>query len=1623
MRQKRYKGPNKWKFFRLRVLPVLVLFAVFAFMFGITAFSSGEGDKIIKFGDKQWNIKDEAPALYTTGNKVTFTVDLTEDFDALKNSGEPPAEEPAPFQVTAVQNGTDLTVSKPAPIGPEFRGEYEVSADLLEQDGTVEFTIKFPKDTWANPGEEDLTAVFTVTKDSTPPEAKYTINGQTKIENKYKEKVELTFETDEDVKLYVNDEAKTDWARSGTITLNDNGEYDIYVKDRAGNKGNTVSFGIAKDDARLTVTKGNTEIKNGEAITPGEVKFQVNNPLLIREANITVTKDGEQVTGLNKFQFLNVVSWTYNFREDGKYNVSITIKDRFDTSRFSFAFEVDGTGPAISIKGAAQNANYNEAKEITVELDDPNGVELINGGPKAERTDLNDKTEPYGKFTEEDGIFKQTFDEDGRYTITVEAKDHLGNTSSKTLSFTIDRSKPVFKSSVKNNEYYNNIETITLTVKDYTLKENKAVLVYGGTETPLTFEKKNDFTEKATVDLPKESGKVKEGRYKIIWEATDALENKTEDTIIFTVDTTAPALAVTANGNPLQNGQYFNDITKISVMVGDANYDKEQTTLTVKRNGKTIEEVDGQALVVGDNGRLDFDLKEDGEYEITLQSTDKAGNQGKPLKIKFTVDRKTPELNVSGLEENGYYPNTVVLFTVNDFTLKEAKLFYTYNGETTEIPMTRTSPQETTATVIFGKEACGHNSAGDKTYYVCGEGHYTVALSATDHAGNQAEELTIPFTVDYTAPEITFSGIDNGAYIQSGTLNIGVEENFRLDKITVEVNGKVVKTAELDTETSWSGALSFNAGETKVDDGHYQVKVTAVDEAGNVQTKETAFVIDTVKPEISISGVDHRAYYAKGQDVTVIIDEENFDPDKVQITAVKKGSTEPISFGKNWSQNTAGQWKLTKHFADDGEYTITVNASDKAGNKAVQKSVTFTVDNIDPVISVEGVKNGHNYKSAEVTIRVSDTNIDLDQTELRVTKGGKSYDIGTLEMVEGSTSTAVLTYHFTEEGAYTIRLKTTDKAGRTTELEEDISFIIDSTPPVVTISGVENGVYYRQNMPVTISVVEHNYLTNTVDIRVTKNGEPYADFPADRWKNTAKTSTLSHLFMEDGHYTITVTAVDKAGNGPVTGTVTFTVDKTTPEIEITGVENGVHYNVNKMVTMTITDKNLDMNKVTVTKDGKSYNAGNFSVSGNRATLIHTFSEEGEYDIIVEATDKAGNSDMKKMNFTIDKTAPVITPFMGATNHVIQDGEYINQMFTPRFALDVKEDRIVSVIMNDKDVTGAVPAITADGKYDFHVVARDKAGNQSEISFSFVLDLTYPKLNISGVVDGYFNKDVKPVITYSDENLDEKNTYVTLNGQPFKSGTVLDYEQDYVLKAHIADLAKNITERTIVFTIDKTAPKIRFVEPISEQYFNKVVIPDLIIEDMSSYNIISLTLDGEPYQIGQPIETEGKHVLYFEVKDAAGNIKQLSVEFIIDLTPPKILFEGVEKNGIYYDPVYVKLSLDNLADRFQTITVDGELFTGEVVVRDGEKYVRLNVPLIGKHEIYASAVDEAGNRTELTIPFTIEEKSLLMKVYENKILFGGSIAGIIILLAAIAAFIYRHLRRKQKQKEIADEYYE
>lgn len=1449
------------------------------------------------------------------------------------------------------------------------------------EEGTYDFSAIIT-DSW-KPREFGTYENFVI--DKTAPELE--ITGVTN-NGKYKENKEMVIkatdlhldESKSILKLTKNGEVTTITGKDALKkrTLSD-GVYNVELSvfDKAGNekKSPALKFTIDTEKPELNISG----VDNGKYYPEDPtVHFSVEDLTLDLEKTTLVVKHNEtNYEEEIKFkQNGTKAESTHTFKAEGTYTIELSSTDQLGNvaEKITKSFTLDKTKPTASLEGVDHNKKYN--REVNVEIvaedtnkDDSRTILTVTKDGKKETFE--------GKKAHE----KHSFKEEGVYEINVDYFDKAGNKADfSPITFVIDNSKPeVDITGVSEKEFANTDKNVKFTVEDshIDLDNIELTITKDGKDYPtdgIKFKKHKNRVAEA------EHTFTGDGDYVVKLKSTDEAGNTSaEKQVSFTIDKIKPEIVVTNIG---EDGRY-NDDRDVTITITDLNMG--ESNATVKYNGEPYE-IDPLKLE-GQMATAKHKFTEEGVYELQVVSTDKAGNVSTE-NIKFTVDKTGPAIKYS-IEDGKYFNDNKVdlTVTVDDYTPFVPEITVK-NGDTPVKVSTDGWIEK--IKWLFTQEL---------TISLKDEGVYSVHVKAKDYFGAESTK-DLGFTIDRTVPDIQISGdIPNDGFIQ-GKNELVVDINdlhFDETRNEVIVNGKPVKDAKwTETATGYQFKQSFP------DDGEYEVTVRSEDFAGNKSAVKThKFTVDNVKPVISINNVKDGRFYDKKQTATIKVNELNFANNEVEV----KVNNKPYEW-----KNQDIESSLTIPFNEDGDYVIQVSAKDAAGNIADAKEVKFTVDESFPTLKITGVEHMTNYnESKPVSFEVTDANI--DQPSLRVTKNGKAYEVGAFEQ---SRTKANLKYNFTEEGSYVLYFNATDKSGNKTTHDE-IAFIVDKTNPVVKIDGVDHQSFNPTGKRVTVSVDELNFGTNYVVLSVTKDGKV---FNIGTWKNNNKLSSLGYNFNDDGLYTIAISAEDKAGNGPINANKTFTIDTTKPAIEITGVDNATHYNVDKQVGVAIRDMNLDVNRITVTRNGRGYNAGGFGVANQTARLSHNFSQEGDYAINVEAIDKAGNQFSEQIAFTIDKTAPVITPKFKGQSRVIKDGEYINEVFTPEFALDESEDTIVSVTMNGANVTGKIPTASLEMKYEYSVLARDKAGNESTIDISFILDTTKPNLNITGVIDGFFNKNQMPTVTYSDRYLDSSRSKVTLNGRSFENGMQLSDEGDYILKAEIYDLANNVSSRTIVFTIDKTSPVIKFKEAISDQYFKESLFPELLIEDLNAYDIISQTLNGQPYNLGDPIEEEGKHVLFFEVKDKAGNIQQLSVEFIIDKTAPKVIVDGVKKGETYRDPVTLSISLDNPSDTLKSVTINGELFNGDVKEVNGTKVVSVTLSDINKYKVEVLAFDEAENEKNEVIEFEIVEKSVLVKFYENKTLFAGTMVGLVGAAAAGAVALRRSIiRRRDDKKEM------
>ncbi len=126
---------------------------------------------------------------------------------------------------------------------------------------------------------------------------------------------------------------------------------------------------------------------------------------------------------------------------------------------------------------------------------------------------------------------------------------------------------------------------------------------------------------------------------------------------------------------------------------------------------------------------------------------------------------------------------------------------------------------------------------------------------------------------------------------------------------------------------------------------------------------------------------------------------------------------------------------------------------------------------------------------------------------------------------------------------------------------------------------------------------------------------------------------------------------------------------------------------------------------------------------------------------------------------------------------------------------------------------------AEGVHQIRVRAWDEAGNQADVSRSFIVDTTSPLITVTGIIDdGLYNSQVQAHVQVTDTYLDTIN--MTLNGQPYQSGELINSEGSHLLQVTATDLAGNTSTTRLVFYLDLTAPVVNFTYPQNNSETNQ-----------------------------------------------------------------------------------------------------------------------------------------------------------------------------------------------------------
>jgi cyclophilin family peptidyl-prolyl cis-trans isomerase len=948
------------------------------------------------------------------------------------------------------------------------------------------------------------------------------------------------------------------------------------------------------------------------------------------------------------------------------------------------------------------------------------------------------------------------------------------------------------------------------------------------------------------------------------------------DTTAPTVNITSPTSDITTKTNPTITGTAV-DNTVVS---------------------KLVASVDGgaaQAVTVGANGSFSFtpnlpvNGSADGAHSVVFTATDPSNNSSTPVTVNFHLDTTLPIVNIT-------FPTTNQTFHQTPTITGTATDNQTLSGLTASVDGGAAQAVNVNAQHQFGFTPSGLT-----------DGSHTVTFVATDAAGNQSVVASVTFTLSATTPAVTITSPDDGQAFKTNPQFTGnVADQTEASTLTASVDNGSPVPVTVDAQ----GHFTFTPSVTT--EGTHTVTFAA---GTGFSPVSRTYVLDKTAPVVTITGPTNGQTFNHDPSITGTIADTLSGV--AGATASVDGQTPQVL-----TVDAQGHFTFIPPIASggvaDGPHTVTIVATDKAGNASVGVDVTFTLDTKAPAINVTSPQNGDDVTADPTFIGTVTDNQHLVAFGVSV-DGGASQPI-TFDAQTGSFSfDPHLAVDGSADGQHTFVFTATDSANNIQTLSMYI--LLDTQPPTVTITSPSDGQTFKTNITVNGKADD---AVGSGFVNVFVDGVFVEGFGIPTNGPFSYTTTLALDGSANGPHTVSFVSTDAAGHQSSPATLHFTLAATPNAVILTAPPDGAAVKTNPDFVGKVFDQS-EASSLTASVDGGAPVAVTVDAQGGftfTPSLPTDGSADGTHTVTFAA---AGDFNSVSRSFVLDTKAPtaVITaPPDGAVVAAppLVSGS-VSDVGTGVASVHAVLDNGVpfDVVVNAQDGSYSfqVPLATngsADGPHTISVTVTDKAGNDSAPALvHFTLDTTAPNVLVSSPPDGS-----------------------SLNQSPTFIGTVAD----------------NLQVKTLTASVDGgAAVQVTFDAQTGSFSFNP-----------------NLATDGS---------ADGAHTYVFTATDGAGNVSTVTRVVYLDTTKPTVVINS-PADGLTFNtnPTIDAKANDNIGSGFVYVYVDGVLVDGLSISTNADFSYTTKFKLDGSdngdHTVSFVATDAAGNASDpVTFHFTLQ----------------------------------------------------
>lgn len=925
---------------------------------------------------------------------------------------------------------------------------------------------------------------------------------------------------------------------------------------------------------------------------------------------------------------------------------------------YGFVGESAGTPPAVSITGFADGVMKNSVSKIEVsgtlksEETELAGVAYsvvvfdeiasktvgtITGEVSSDNFTLDSKRLSAswevqdilkGTLSYEKGYaaFEPENGERFKYTVTVTGKDTTGLVSKDTRSFTVDRKVPEIKindiTPVAKKEtaadgtvskYIVNGKIKFSTVVTDTNLKNVKVTVTDGTKSETLFEGNSSTIEKE-IDTTKYKD---ENLLKFTVEAEDSAENtavSSKTDVWVSQKTDMPEIKFT-NGKSAEElgGSEWDNVTNGQNVFGIENNNSANFTIT-DDDGLSLVRVtvfDENKKQIGSDGAVSV---ADAQLQAQPDSENAKESAANPVEYKVSGGSTSYALAYKLPQKAGKYKILIEVFDTGHDTADEANKVW------------HTTKCENYVLISEGRISISFAEISNNTCQVKANEKTTIKGTVSLSALEKLASIERFASKETTVTEENGEPVTKWIKVPDCSSKYPYEENtVETERITAKAEGgKIV----------WED----NIPASMIVDGTQHFFYKATDIAGNSAEIELICNGDGIDPDIKIDSEVYEKYKGWVNSTSV----------KLSVIAADVNGYEPSGIAKVSYSYKKGESDITGELSRDGKscdaygkinekdgkyykYSTTIDlgetpesgtmitftAEDKVGNKSPMPPLAYKVDTTAPSAGTPSIVPSqvlNNSGSVVVTYSASDVLSGVKSVEFSTDSNMKD-----AKPVTEKTGTYAYQLAGLQDGERTVYVRVTDNAGNRSESVSSGSFIVDNTPPKVTVTSPASVSVVNKTISLSGTVVDNNLTKTTTPVLLYLDGAEWktlaftsSTLDGQNWTISGIDTTRLNNSTDSKEFEFKVQFTDDAGNvnESLSSAYKLKVDQNTdrPEIKLTNVKISGSITSSSEIMGVITDDDGNYNNLKLYRINKADYDSNTSANKTPLTSGNSWKE-------------------------------------------------------------------------------------------------------------------------------------------------------------------------------------------------------------------------------------------------------------------------------------------------------------------------------------------------------------------------------------------------------------------------------